>query len=114
MSNIIILMSILVYGITVVVSAVQAVAADDMIVQCPIGESVCLSDPTAMLQQIEEGAVTPGRGQGKISGKRIMYAKVARYKNSIQVCSTVLLFSFSQPYENMKLNKDPTVFTSVY
>ena len=116
MSNVIILMSILVYGITVVVSAVQAVAADDMIVQCPIGvsESVCLSDPTAMLQHIEEGAVIPGRGQGKISGKRIMYAKVARYKNSIQVCSTVLLFSFSQLYENMKSNKDPPVFTSVY
>ena len=98
-------------------SAVQAVAAQfDVIVQCPSGvsESVSLSDPTAMLQHIEEGAVTSGRGQGKMSGKRIMYAKVARYKSSVEVCSTVLLFSFSQPYENMKSNKDPPVVTSVY
>ena len=95
-------------------SAAQAVAADDMIVQCPTGvsESVCQSNPT-MQQHIEEGAVTSGRGQG-ISGKRIMYAEVARYKNSIQVYSTVLLFSFSQLHENMKANKGPPVIISVY
>ena len=95
-------------------STAQAVAAEDMIVQCPSGvsESVCQSNPTGMQQHIEEGAVTSGRGQGKISGKRIMYVEVARYKNSIQVYSTVLLFSFSQLYENMKSNKDPPVITS--
>ena len=65
-------------------SAAQAVAADDLIVQRPTGvsESVCQSNPTTMQQDIEEGAVTSGRGQGKISGKRIMYAEVAWYKYS--------------------------------
>ena len=86
-----------------------------MIAQCPTGvsESVCQSIPTAMQQHIEEGAVTSGRGQGKISGKRIMYAGAAWYRCNIQVCNTVLLFSFSQLYENMKSNKDPPVLTSV-
>ena len=57
-------------------SAAQAVAADDLIVQRPTGvsESVCQSNPTTMPQDIEEGAVTSGRG--KISGKRIMYAGI--------------------------------------
>ena len=55
-------------------SAAQAVAADDMILQCPtrVSESVFQSIPTAMQQLIEERAVTSGRGQGKISGKRII------------------------------------------
>ena len=97
-------------------SAAEAVAADDKIAQCPIGvsESVCQSNPTAMQQHIEEGAVTSGRGQRKISGKRIMYAGVAWYKYNIQVYNTVLyLFFFSQLYENMKSNKDLPVITSV-
>ena len=86
-----------------------------MIVQCPTGvsESVCQSNPTAMQQHIKEAAVTSGRGQGKISGKRIMYAAAAWYKYNRQVYNTVLLFSFSQLYENMKSNKDPPVITSV-
>ena len=85
-------------------SAAQAVAADDLIVQCSSGvsESVCQSSPTALQQDIEEGAVTSGRGQGKISGKRVMYAEVAWYKYNKQVYNTFLLFSFSQLYENMK------------
>ena len=66
-------------------SAAQAVAADDVIAQCATGvsESVCQSNPTAMQQHIEEGAVTSGRGQGKISGKRIMYAGVACFVNFV-------------------------------
>ena len=60
-----------------------------------------------MQQHIEKGAVTSGRGQGKISGQIFIYVEVARYNNSIQVYSTVLLFSFSQLHENMKSNKDP-------
>ena len=96
-------------------SAAQAVAADDVVAQCPteVSESVCQSIPTTMQQHIEEGAVTSGRGQGKISGKRIMYAGAAWYKYNRQVYNTVLLFSFSQLYENMKSNKDPPVLTSV-
>ena len=96
-------------------SAAQAVAADDVVAQCPteVSESVCQSIPTTMQQHIEEGAVTSGRGQGKISGKRIMYASgAAWYKYNRQVYNTVLLFSFSQLY-NMKSNKDPPVLTSV-
>ena len=95
LSNIIILMSILVYDYrTCLISAfflgtpaAQAVAADDVIVQCPTGvsESVCQFTPTAIQQHFEEGAVTLGRGQGKISGKRIMYAGVAWYKYNRQV-----------------------------
>ena len=94
-------------------SAAQAVAADDVIVQCPTGvsESVCQSNPTTMPQEIEEGAVTSGRG--KISGNRIIYAGVAWYKYNIQVYNTVLLFFISQLYENMKSNKEPPVITSV-
>ena len=97
-------------------SGAQPVAADDVIAQCPTGvsESVCQSNPTAMQQHIEEGAVTSGRGQGKTSGKRIVYAEIAWYKYNIQVYNTVLLFSFSQLYENMKSNEDPPVITLVY
>ena len=85
-----------------------------MIAQCPTGvsESVCQSNPTGMQQHIEEGAVTSGRGQGKISEKRIMYAEVA-IGTSITY-NTVLLFSFSQPYENINSNGYPPVITSVY
>ena len=97
-------------------SAAQAVAADDIILHCPSGvsESACQSNPTGMQQHIEEGAVTSDRGQGKISGKRIMYVEVARYKNRIQVYSPVLLFSFLQLNENMKSNKDPLVVTLLH
>ena len=91
-------------------------AADNLVEQCPnvVPESVCQPDPTTMQQHVDKGAVTSGRGQGKISSKRILYAEVAWYKYYIQVYNTVLLFSFSQLYVNMKQNKDPPVFTSVY
>ena len=74
--------------------AAEAVAADNMSVQCPTGvsESVCQSNPTAMQQHFQEGAVTSGRGQGKISGKRIMYAEVAWYKYNIQVYNSFIVF----------------------
>ena len=71
-------------------SAAEAVAADDLISQCPTGvsESVCQSNPTAMQQHIEEGAVTSGREQRKISGKRITYAEVAWCKYNTDTCAT--------------------------
>ena len=49
-----------------------------------------------MQQETEKGAVTSARNDGKMSGKRVMYAEVAWYKYKIQVYNTVLLFSFSQ------------------
>ncbi|XP_074624520.1 uncharacterized protein LOC141882469 [Acropora palmata] len=60
-------------------SAAQAVAAEDMIVQCPSGvsESVCHSNPTGMQQHIEEGAVTSGRGQEGTSGDEFTLPKLA-------------------------------------
>ena len=90
-------------------------AADDLVEQWPnvVPKSVCQPDPTTMqiekqiamqiaTMHIDKGAVTSGRGQGKISSKRIMYAEIAWYKYYIQVYNTDLLFSFSQLYENMK------------
>mgnify|MGYP000654053636 CR=1 FL=1 len=79
-------------------SAARAIAADELVEQCPyvVPESVCQPSSTTMQQHIKKGAATSGRGQGKISGKRIMYAEVAWYKYKIQACNTVLLFSFSQ------------------
>ena len=61
-------------------SAAQAIEADDLVEHCPcaVSEPVCQPDPTTM-QHIEIDAVTSGRGEGKISGKRIMYAEVAWY-----------------------------------
>ena len=55
-------------------SAARAVAADDVVVQCPTGvaESVHQPNPTTMQQHIEKGAVTSGRENGKMSGKRVM------------------------------------------
>ena len=55
-------------------SAAQAVAADDLVEQCPsiVTEPVCLPEPTTMQQPIRESAVTSRRGKGKISGKRII------------------------------------------
>ena len=72
-------------------SAAQAIAAHDLVERCPgaVSESVCQPDPTAMQHHIEGGAVTSGRGQGKISGKQILYAEVAWYKYNIQVHNTV-------------------------
>ena len=55
-------------------SATQAIAADDLVEQCPsvVTEPVCLPDPTTMQQLIGESAVTSSRGKGKISGKKII------------------------------------------
>ena len=81
-------------------SAAQAVAADNMVVQCPTGvsESVHQPNPTTMQQHIEKGAVASGRGNGKMSGKRLN-AEGAWYKYNIQAYNTVLLFYFSKLYE---------------
>ena len=51
-------------------SGAQAVAADDMVEQCPgaVSESVCQAYPTTMRQHIEMSAVTSRSGKGKISG----------------------------------------------
>ena len=86
-------------------SGAQAIAADDLVEQCPcaVSESVCQPDPKTMQQHIEKGAVASARNNGNMSGKRIMYAEVAWYKCKIQVYNTVFLFFFSQPYQNMKL-----------
>ena len=54
-------------------SGAQVIAADDLVDQCPgaVSESVCEPDTTKQ-QHIEKGAVTSSRGNGKMSGKRIM------------------------------------------
>ena len=43
-----------------------------MVEQCSnvVPESVCQPDPAIMRQHIEKGAVTSGRGKGKISGQK--------------------------------------------
>ena len=55
-------------------SGAQAVAADDLVEQCPsaFSESVCQPHPTTMRQHIEKGADTSGRGNDKMLGKRVM------------------------------------------
>ena len=55
-------------------SGARAVAADDLVEQCPsaVSESVCRPNRTIMQRHIEIGAVTSGRGNGKMLGKRIM------------------------------------------
>ena len=95
-------------------SAAQAIAADDLVEQCPsvVTEPVCLPDPTTMQQLLGESAVTSGRGIGKISRQKNYYDLAKGYKYSIQVYNTVLLFSFAQIYENMKSNEDWPAITS--
>ena len=39
-------------------------------------DSVCQPDPTTMQQLIDKGAVTSGRGQGKISSKELCMLKL--------------------------------------
>lgn len=53
-------------------SGPQAIAADDLVEQCPrvVPESVCQPAPKAMQQQsciIEKGGITSGRGTSKMS-----------------------------------------------
>ena len=63
-------------------SAVQAkLATNDLVKQCPsaVPEAVFQPNPAKMQQQIEKGAVSSTRGEGKISGKLKSYAEVAWY-----------------------------------
>ena len=59
-------------------SGARAVAADDLVEQCPsaVSESFCRRNPTTMQQHLEISAVTSSRGSGKMLGKRI----ILRYK----------------------------------
>ena len=81
-------------------STAQAIAADDLVKQCPsaVPEAVCQPNPATMQQHIEKDAVSSTRGEGKISGKRVML-RLHSTKYNIQANSTVLLFFF------LKLNK---------
>ena len=76
-------------------SATQAVAADNLVKQCPsaVPEAVCQPNPATMQQQNEKGAVSSIRGEGKISGKRVML-RLRGTKYNIKAYSTVLLFFF--------------------
>ena len=49
-------------------SVAHAVAADDLVEQCPsaVPESVCKPHPATMQQHIDKGAVTSGREKGEI------------------------------------------------
>ena len=80
-------------------SAAQAIAADDLVKQCPsrVPEAVCQPNPARMQQQIEKGAVSSTRGEGTISGKKVM--RLYGMKNNIQSYSSVLLFFFLELYE---------------
>ena len=53
-------------------SGAQAIAADDLVEHCSsaFSESVCRPNPTTVQQHLEIGAVTSGRGNGKMLGKR--------------------------------------------
>ena len=55
-------------------SCAPAKAADDLFEQCPsaVSEAVGQPNPTTMQQHLEISAVTSGRGNGKMLGKRIM------------------------------------------
>ena len=82
----------------------QAIAAHDLVEQCPgaVSESVCQPNPTTKQQHIEIGAVTSGRGNGKMLGKIVM---LRLHGTSItDRCTTQFnyCFSFSRLYENMK------------
>ncbi|XP_015750005.1 PREDICTED: uncharacterized protein LOC107329865 [Acropora digitifera] len=68
-------------------SAAQAVAADDMIIQCPTGvsESVCQSNPTAMQQHFEEGAVTSDRRQEGAAGGDLTLPELADHLIKLKI-----------------------------
>ena len=83
-----------------------------MVAQCPTGvsESVCQTDPTTIQQDIEKGAVTSGRGNGKMFGKRVMlrlHGTSKMYRHTTQFYCLA-----SQSF--MKSNVDPPVITLVY
>ncbi|XP_067020792.1 uncharacterized protein [Acropora muricata] len=68
-------------------SAAQAVAADDVVAQCPteVSESVCQSIPTTMQQHIEEGAVTSGRGQKRRPGGDLTLPELADHLIKLKI-----------------------------
>ena len=79
-------------------SASQAVAADNVVEQCLslVPESVCPRYPKTMEQHIQKGAVSSGRGKGKMSGKRLIQSPMlSLYKYHVQVYNTVLPCFFS-------------------
>ena len=55
-------------------SAAQTVAAADKVEEGPstVPASICEPGPKTMQQDIDKGAVTSGRGKGKMSGKRMI------------------------------------------
>ena len=75
--------------------AAQVITADNLVKQCPsaVKEAVCQPDPATMWQQFEKGAVSSTRGEGKISGKRVML-RLHGTKYNMQAYSAVLLFFF--------------------
>ena len=81
-------------------SAVQAIAADDLVKKCPstVPEAVCQPNTATMQQQIEKGAVSSTRGEGMISGKKVLL-RLYGTKYNIQAYSPVLLFFFLELYE---------------
>ena len=80
--------------------ATQAIAADDLVKQCAsaVPEVVCQPNPATMQQQVEKDAVSSTRGEGKISGKRVLL-RLRGTKYKIRAYSTVLLFFFLELYE---------------
>ena len=92
-------------------SAAQAVPADDLVEQCPnaVPESDCQPDSTPTQQHIERGAVTSGRGNGKMSGKRVM----PRLRGTSTTYRRTAQFYCSTSHSFMKSNIDPPVITSV-
>lgn len=70
-------------------SSALTVAAADKVEQCPsaVPEAVCQTDPKTMQLHIEEAVVTPARGKGKMSGKRMIQKSHAElmYKYNMQL-----------------------------
>ena len=75
-------------------SASQAIAADDLVKQCSsaVPEAVCQLNPATMQQQIEKGAVSSTRGEGKISGK-IVILRLHGMKNKYRRTAEFYCFS---------------------
>ncbi|XP_074624539.1 D-inositol 3-phosphate glycosyltransferase-like isoform X2 [Acropora palmata] len=65
----------MVYG----TSTAQAIAVDEVVVQCPAGvsESVCQPYPTTMKQLIKKAAITSGRGNEGTSGDELTLLQLA-------------------------------------
>ena len=63
------------------ISAAQAIAANNLVKQCPsaVPEAVCQPNLATMQQHIEKDAVSSARGEGK-DFRQKSYAEVAQYK----------------------------------